>query len=75
MIVHGKDFEEENSKIKKLFSKRRIFTKTNPKIVSRIVHRKDNEKQNSKREKLFSLEKHFHKNLSQRSYQCGTQEG
>ena len=39
------------------------------------VNRKDNRKQNPKRKRIFSIENHFHKNLSQRSYQWGTREG
>ena len=39
------------------------------------VHRKDKKKQNSKRKSLFSIVSHFLKDLSQRSYQWGTQEG
>ena len=36
-----------------------------------IVNRKIIKEQNLK--KLFSIETHFHKNLSQKSYQWGTQ--
>ena len=39
-----------------------------------IVHRKDFRKQNSKLNILFSIENVFHKSLSQRTYQWGTQE-
>ena len=38
-----------------------------------IVHRKDTKKQNTKLNKLISIENVFHKNLSQRAYQWGTQ--
>ena len=59
---------------KKNFHKNSFPQKTSPKIVSLLVHRNGYEKRNSKLRNLFSLKYHFHKNLSQRSYQWGTHE-
>ena len=61
-------------KLEKSFRRKLFPKKTIQEIVSIIVHRKNSKKQNSKTKNLFSIENRFHKNLSQASYQWGTQE-
>ena len=69
MGVHRKATEKTQEKIpQKSFSR-----KTITEIVSMVVHTKRFEKRNAKLKNLFSQEYLIHKNLTQRSYQRGTQ--